>query len=148
MSITIYVAAAITELERAERAIAAARALGYEPTFDWPANVRRVGKPDHALTTAELRPHLRRNLDAARAAAMHWMLTPGAGASTVGGWVELGYQLAVHDLAEEDDGERPGIVIASRPSLTAPLYPWANVFADHLFDDDAAALAWLAERAR
>lgn len=142
----IYIAGAMAEIERAEHAIIAARALGYEATFDWPANVRAVGRPDHALTVAELRPHLRRNLEAVRSAAVHWMLTPSAGVTTVGGWVELGYQLAVTDLAYEDTGSRPTLIIASRASITSPLYPWASVFADHLFDNDVEALAFLARR--
>lgn len=142
---TIYIAAPMSEIERAERMHRAAYALGYEETFDWTVQVRADGRPDSAIPTDELRPHLRRDLDAVRVAEVHWMLLPSATRTTEGAWVELGYQLAVLDLAAEDVGERPGIIIASRGE-GGRVSPWARCFADLIFDDDAAALAWLRER--
>lgn len=132
----IYIAGASAELDRAESAIAAVRALGHTVVHDWPAVIRKVrheqGRSDGDLTRAEASDHADEDLAAVRGCDLFWLLVPIAPSS--GCWVELGFAFGIEAGAD--------MVIVSgehRRWLFASL-------SDDAFDDDALALAWLKAR--
>lgn len=85
-----YVAGASRQIERAERAMAALRAMGHDITEDWCAAIRAErarGVEDHELTQEQAAEYADRCIEGVKAADVLWVLLSDFGA---GMWVELG----------------------------------------------------------
>jgi hypothetical protein len=128
---TIYIAASSEELERAGRAFAAARAVGFEIAHDWIADVEREGSSndvpeDVAIRCADA------DLRAAIAAQHFWALSTNDYSSR-GQHVEIGGRLAT--------AGRTSIVLSGPP---VPCIFLAGVLR---FNTDNEALAYLRGKA-
>lgn len=90
----VYVAAASSELQRAEGAIQALRDLGHTVVHDWPAEVRRVGSanPTDAAYVSR-RKWAIQDFDGVMSCQVFWLLMPHA--EGFGAGVELGYALGM-----------------------------------------------------
>lgn len=93
MTVRIYIAGASAERERVRAALAYVRSLGAVVTFDWLAEIERVGTalPLDALTAER---SALADLRAIHEADVVLLLVPAAGVITTGAWAELGYALA------------------------------------------------------
>lgn len=94
MTARVYVAASSDELDRAEAAMAAVRAEGWEVTCDWVATIRRVGVANPRDVPRDARgfwaSEAMVGVDEADAV---WLLAPEAGHAR-GAFVEFGYAFA------------------------------------------------------
>lgn len=107
----VYVAGSSKEMPRVKRVMEMLRGAGYEITFDWVAEIERVGNANPADLSQRKKSALsdvEGVLDADVILALH----PGPGIVTAGLWFELGVQygyLACRADNEEfdDDLQRP-----------------------------------------
>lgn len=92
MTLSVYVAAASAELERAESAIRwLERTPGLRCAHDWTVAVRELGAfPRDAVVRHR---HAEADLEAIRSSAVFWLLAPRE--RSTGAWVELGVALAL-----------------------------------------------------
>lgn len=97
MNLSIYIAGASAEIERAEAAIAYARSLDLTVTFPWPEDVRAhaaTGRTDADLTDHEMQRHVLRDVRGIVEARVVVLLVPAAGIHTTGAWWEAGFATA------------------------------------------------------
>lgn len=96
--IGVYIAGASAELERCERAVAAARERGLHVTHDWTVSVRAnlaAGVRDVDLPSDTVARHAYEDLTGVRDARVVVLLVPAPHVASTGCWVELGYALAI-----------------------------------------------------
>ena len=87
----VYVAAASSEIERAEHWISELKKIGVTITCTWPESVRSVGAANPPEATLEQRTGwAMQDLAEVREADVFWFLLPSPGHSTSGAWTELG----------------------------------------------------------
>lgn len=130
----VYVAGASSEVERAERAIAALRRAGCVVTHDWTREVR-----DHRakkIHDAEIGDHECREIAVADLAAVRrsnvlLLLVPEQ--PSQGAWVELGCASGVADLR----------IVACGPNMCCSIF---TRIADVMLETDDAAIALLSQR--
>lgn len=144
--ITIYVAGASAELERAREALQWIDAHGpriKRVGMDWVAAVDKertgAGKADHHLTDKERQHYAKGDLRGVLEAHILWLLLPPLEVHTVGLWVEFGFglcKLNVHD-ALGISAPRP-MIIASGPDK----YLFTSLVTHH-FNTDYDAQVWL-----
>lgn len=91
----VYIAAASSEIDRAEFFFKLLTCQGIECTSSWIANVRSVGEGNPiAATFEDRRRWALDNLLAIEASAIVWILAPKAGVFSHGAFFELGYAIA------------------------------------------------------
>lgn len=130
----IYVAGAAAEVQRAEAAIAAVRAIGFDIALDWTVGIREAnlaGRIDADLSDTEQQRFALADLRAVETADLLWLLAPSDRRGR-GSFVELGYALGkgVPCIVSGPD---------SRHCIFAAL-------CSHEFGTDAEALFWLGSR--
>jgi hypothetical protein len=126
----IYVAGSSRELERAEAAIAACRALGHKITVDWPAAMR-ANPADHELSPADQEHYARLDIRGVLEADLVWLLIPDRANPSAGAWFEAGVAHAAAMFSQ-----KPRRTIASG---VVGGYIFARVL-DAVYETDAAAL--------
>lgn len=91
----VYIAAASSEIDRAEFFFKLLTSQGIECTSSWIANVRSVGEGNPVAATFEDRKRWALdNLLAIEASAVVWILAPSTGVFSHGAYFELGYAVA------------------------------------------------------
>lgn len=109
----VYVAAASSEIERAEKCIAALRASGFEVTSTWPEVIRKVGHANPMTASREQRAGwAAMDLSEVSDATVLWFLIPPKGVATDGANVEYGYALFLGAASQE----------ARLAGINAPIY--------------------------
>jgi hypothetical protein len=101
----VYVAGASSEIDRAEKWMAALRAAGIEVTSTWPEVIRKVGAANPLTASREDRA-LWSATDLAEVSNSEalWLLLPPKGVSTSGMYVELGYGVLFGAMAQQARG--------------------------------------------
>jgi hypothetical protein len=95
----IYVAAASSEMERAEKWMAALRSAGIEVVSTWPEVIRKVGSANPMGASREDRAMwASTDLAEVSSADVFWLLL---GKPTSGAWVELGYAVMLGAVAKQ-----------------------------------------------
>lgn len=90
---SIYLATGSADIELAEHWIRRLREHGHYITYDWPANVRKVGDANPREATEDERSMWSdSNLRGARSAMTFWLLVPSK--PSIGCWFEMGYAAA------------------------------------------------------
>jgi hypothetical protein len=130
---TVYLAGASREIELCERWMQRLRDAGHVITYDWCANIRRVGDANPREATEEQRREWSATdvLSAAKS-EVFWLLMPTK--PTVGAWFEFG---AVYQTG----GPRTLVSGDWRGSIFTAL-------ADHRFDKHQDALDWIVRNER
>jgi hypothetical protein len=128
---TIYIAASSDELERAGRAFAAARAVGFEIAHDWIEDIEREGSSNDVPEDIAIRC-ANADLRGAVGARFFWALSTNDYSSR-GQHVEIGGRLAT--------AGRTSIV------LSGPLVPCIFLAGILRFNTDIEALAYLRGKA-
>lgn len=126
----IYIAGASAEPERVQRAMDAARQLGYEVTLDWLAVIKAVGAANDGLSVGERQKYALADLGAIYRADVFWLLAP-ENAST-GAWVELGYAIAVEARLENVVVSGPGAAKCIFVELADVVAPTDELALQHL----------------
>lgn len=92
----VYIAAASSEIERAEFFYKLITSQGIECTSSWIENVRKVGEGNPVAATFEDRKRWsEENLRAIDASDVVWMLAPDTGVFSHGAFFELGYAIGI-----------------------------------------------------
>ena len=114
MSLSVYVAGASSELDKAEHYVNRLRSRGVSISYDWPAAMRAEPKSDAELSDLERHRYGSDDLLGVRLAQVVWLLAPVVGSR--GCWVELGYALALnrHVIVSGDDGRSIFTALAAR----------------------------------
>ncbi len=124
----IYIAGASAELERCEAFRDACVAMGYRVTFDWMANIRRVGAANEGVSDAEAIACAKKSDHGIEDADVFVLLLKPDGRASFGAAQEFGYARAVTI--------RPRLLVVGRnPSVFLRDVP-------HV-DNDGEALGWL-----
>ena len=127
--LSVYVAAASSEIARAKAFMTALRALGITVTSTWTDVIEQVGAANPmAAAPADRAVWAQDDLDQVAKAQVLCLLLPPAGVTTIGAWVELGFALALGGTPA-----RPVLVVGEERSIFTAL-------ANHRLPDDAAAL--------
>ncbi|MGH7176522.1 MAG: hypothetical protein ACREJC_03990 [Tepidisphaeraceae bacterium] len=106
----IYVAAASSEIERAEKWIAALREAGFEVVSTWPEVIRQVGQANPMQASREDRAGwAAEDLSQVATAEVFWFLL---GKPTAGAYTEFGYALFLGAMSQE----------ARLAGVNAPIY--------------------------
>lgn len=130
----VYVAGSSRDLERAERVIAALRAIpGVMVPVDWPFMMREHG-PDEGLSDEDRQRFAKADARGACHANVLLLLRPTTEAPSAKAWVELGIALGAL--------RSPLILIAGRG--TACIFD-ALIQREHVVDTDAEAVAIVRE---
>lgn len=109
--ITVYVAGSSRDLERAERVIAALRAIpGVVVPVDWPAAMRKHG-PDDGLSDDNRERFAAEDANGAINCTVFLLLRPTLDAPSAGAWAELGMALSASTAREELGELRTPLVI-------------------------------------
>lgn len=129
----VYVAGASAEIDQCEHWMGRLRALGHRISYDWCANIRRVGNANPREATEEQRHEWSRtDIDAALVSDVFWLLMPTR--PTVGAWVEFG-------AVRQTGGPRTLVSGDWRASIFTSL-------ADERFDKHEDALDWIVRNER
>ena len=134
----VYVASASSEIERAEKWMAALREAGIEVTSSWPEVIRKVGEANPMSASREQRAvWAATDLSEVSDADVLWLLLPEGG-PTAGAYTEFGYAVLLGATAQQ--ARRLGVA-------DAPIF-WIIVsgeeksiftaLADHFADDEMA----------
>jgi hypothetical protein len=95
----VYIAGASSEMERAEKWMAAARAAGIEVTSTWPEVIRAVGDANPMSASREDRAMwAATDLGEVASADVFWLLL---GKPTAGAYTELGYAVMLGAVAKQ-----------------------------------------------
>lgn len=87
----VYIAAAASEIDRAEHWAIRLRDAGIECSSSWMANVRAVGESNpHSASQRERALYASLCVIDIHDSHLLWLLTPSTGHATRGGWFELG----------------------------------------------------------
>ena len=115
----IYVAGASKEAARCRAMIDAVKALGYELTLDWLAEIEKAGAANEGLEHPERQRYAIADMEAVVKADILLVLAPDA--FSTGAWVELGIALGHNALAADSWGvvRTPPIRIIVSGSETA-----------------------------
>jgi hypothetical protein len=134
----VYVAGASSEIERAEKWIAALRATGVEVTSTWPEIIRKVGVANPMTAPREQRQiWSAQDLSEVSHAEVFWFLLP-EGVPTAGAYTEFGYAMFLGAAAREArecgiSGAPPFWIIVSGKETSI-----FTALADHYDSDDEA----------
>lgn len=133
--ISVYVAAASAEIERAEHAMAACREAGLTVVSTWAENIRRVGasNPRDASRRDRMR-WAHDDLAQVASADLLWLLVPPVGTATIGAWIEFGSVIAW----------KPGRVVASGDTMSTIFC----ALVDREYTSDGSALEAVLHKAR
>ena len=91
----VYVAGSSREMDRARAAMDYVRELGGVITFDWVAEIERVGSANDGLTDEQRRSSAAADLEGVEACDVFWLLAPET--PSTGAWVELGIALGLRE---------------------------------------------------
>lgn len=109
----VYVAAASSEIERAEKQMAALHEAGIEVTSTWPEIIRKVGAANPMTASREDRAMwAATDLSEVSSSTVFWLLIPPPGIATDGANVEYGYATLLGAMAQE----------ARLAGVNAPIY--------------------------
>jgi hypothetical protein len=143
MSLRCYVAASSAEIPRARAMEQALREAGIEVVSRWIESVEAVGEANPRLATRVQRAEWAwLCLSAIESADVTWLLAPEPGGHSDGAFCELGYTHA-KSIEDASGHDYPRWLICSGDTKRSIFC----ALADHEFDTDAEALAWLVERA-
>lgn len=98
----IYVAGASKEMERVKRVMKQIREAGHEITFDWVAEVEKVGMANPS-DLAQRKASARSDVDGVIDADVILVLHPAPGVPTAGMWFEMGVQFGYLMARAEDE---------------------------------------------
>jgi hypothetical protein len=132
MTPLLYVAAASAEIGRAEAFRDACVAMGYTITFDWMANIRRVGAANEGVSDEDAMECCERSDRGVLDAEVFVLLL---GKSSFGAAEEFGFARCD---ARVFDPPKTFLIVGSHPSVFLRRYPHVET--------DALALDWLRAR--
>jgi len=134
----VYVAAASSEIERAEKWMTMLRAAGIKVVSTWPEVIRKVGEANPMNGAREERTYwAATDLAEVSTSEVFWFLLPD-GKPTMGAYTELGYAVALGAMSQE--ARNAGIIDAPNYWLVCSGVETSifTALADHFTTDEEA----------